>query len=155
VPETERGSLTNAESRHGTGEISVAAAPKLPESRAGHSSIFAPQNQPKALIDLSSQPTNSPLSLPLVILKLRLPWLRQLAGKVKPGPADRCRYRGNIVTTKDIQALTVELYGLYVAVVQEIAQGEGDDPYELCDTQIRGVAERFQDRPWAPLAKRR
>jgi hypothetical protein len=53
------------------------------------------------------------------------------------------------------QRLTIQLYGLYVEVVQEIAQqGSAEDPRQLCRALIQGVAETFPDRPWVPLAQR-
>jgi hypothetical protein len=53
------------------------------------------------------------------------------------------------------QTLTIQLYGLYVEVVQEIAQQSNvDDPRQLCQALVRGVAETFPDRPWVPLAQR-
>lgn len=53
------------------------------------------------------------------------------------------------------QALTIQLYGLYVEAVQQIAAGDVDDPHQLCDALLREVAHQFQDRPWVPLAIRR
>ena len=50
-------------------------------------------------------------------------------------------------------ALTYQLYGLYVELVRQIAQGEADDPQQLCATLIAAVAREFPDRPWAELGQ--
>jgi len=58
----------------------------------------------------------------------------------------RALYRTGTITT---MGLTVHLYGLYVEAVQEIAEGEVDDPQQFCAALIRAVAGEFPDRPWA------
>jgi hypothetical protein len=62
----------------------------------------------------------------------------------------RALYRAGRITTN---ALTIQLYRLYVEVVQEIAQGDVDDPQQLCAALIAAVAREFPDRPWAHPGK--
>ena len=60
----------------------------------------------------------------------------------------RALYRDGLLSP---QTLTIQLYGLYVEVVQEIAEPGGvADPQGLCRALIQGVAEIFPDRPWVP-----
>jgi hypothetical protein len=62
----------------------------------------------------------------------------------------RALYRSGALTPT---AVTIQLYRRYVEVVQEIAQGDVEDPEQLCAALVAAVAREFPDRPWAQPGK--
>jgi hypothetical protein len=57
----------------------------------------------------------------------------------------RAAYSANQLS---VLTLTLQLYGLYVEVVEHIAAGKASAPQLLCRTLLQAIRKHFPDRPW-------